>query len=73
MSLASLLGLIKPAMSEDKLPQPPGELRYRVHGGNDIEGFRAIGKACARDIEAGLRSVGRELTSFRNVLDWGCG
>jgi SAM-dependent methyltransferase len=52
---------------------PPPELRYRVSASPHADEFVAVGKRCAADIEAALRKVGRELESFRRILDFGCG
>jgi SAM-dependent methyltransferase len=52
---------------------PPAELRYRVGASPDAEEFIAIGRICADDIQSALRKVGRELESFKRILDFGCG
>lgn len=52
---------------------PPAELRYRVGGSPDADEFVTIGKKCAADIESALGKVGRDLGSFRRILDFGCG
>ena len=52
---------------------PPAELRYRVSSTPDAEEFIAIGKRCADDIQNALSRVGRELSSFNRILDFGCG
>lgn len=52
---------------------PPAELRYRVGGSPDAQEFVTIGKQCAGDIESALRKAGRELNSFKRILDFGCG
>lgn len=52
---------------------PPTSLRYRVHGSPNLEGFLRMGKRCGDDIEAALQKVGRDLDSFGDVLDFGCG
>ena len=52
---------------------PSASLRYRVHGSPYIDGFLKVGKQCREDIEAALMKVGRDLGSFQNVLDFGCG
>jgi len=48
-------------------------LRNRVHGSADRQAFLAVGRQCARDIENGLRAVGRSMAEFHSVLDFGCG
>lgn len=52
---------------------PPASLRYRVHGSPHADTFLRAGKKCSKDIEAALAEIGRDLDSFRNVLDFGCG
>jgi ubiquinone/menaquinone biosynthesis C-methylase UbiE len=52
---------------------PPAALRFRVHGDVELKSFLETGRQCSRDIEESLRQVGRELSSFRRVLDFGCG
>ena len=52
---------------------PPTSLRYRVHGSPSTEGFLRVGEKCSKNIEAALERVGRDLDSFENVLDFGCG
>ncbi len=51
---------------------PPASLRYRVHGSPDIEGFLRVGKRSSENIEAALESIGKDLSSFQNILDFGC-
>lgn len=57
----------------DGLPLPSPPLRYRVHGSIKPDGFMRVGRECARDISARLGEHGYELTSFRRILDFGCG
>jgi SAM-dependent methyltransferase len=52
---------------------PPAELRFRVHGDLELEGFLESGRQCSEDIQASLASVGRGLSSFDRALDFGCG
>lgn len=52
---------------------PPTELRYRVSSSPDPYEFVAVGKICANDIQSALKLVGRELSSFDRILDFGCG
>ena len=54
-------------------PLPPPLLRFRVHGALEQGGFIRKGQACNRDIRALLESVGRDLSSFNHILDFGCG
>jgi SAM-dependent methyltransferase len=52
---------------------PPASLRYRVHGDLNRDSFLETGHQCSQDIQAALACIGRTLTSFRDVLDFGCG
>jgi SAM-dependent methyltransferase len=52
---------------------PPATLRFRVHGDLDLYSFLQSGRQCSQDIRAALATVGKEMTSFRDVLDFGCG
>jgi SAM-dependent methyltransferase len=52
---------------------PPATLRFRVHGDLDLHSFLQSGRQCRQDITAALARVGREMDSFRDVLDFGCG
>jgi SAM-dependent methyltransferase len=52
---------------------PPPYLRYRVNGTPKTELFLNQGKKRANGIETCLRIVGRDVDSFENVLDFGCG
>ncbi|MDQ3913617.1 MAG: methyltransferase domain-containing protein [Actinomycetota bacterium] len=52
---------------------PPASLRYRVHGSPHIDGFLKVGKRSSEDIQAALKRVGKDLSSFQNILDFGCG
>ena len=52
---------------------PPKDLIYRVAGTSDPEWFVQSGRQSVKDIEAALRSVGRNLAEYTHVLDFGCG
>lgn len=52
---------------------PPASLRYRVHGSPDIDTFLNVGKVYAQDIETALMKIGKNLNSFHEILDFGCG
>jgi SAM-dependent methyltransferase len=47
-------------------------LRARV-GSPGIEEFVTVGRACAGELEAAMRSTGRSLADSRSILDFGCG
>ena len=55
------------------IPLPPPLLRYRVHGALEAPGFIWVGNNCANDIKNMLNSMNRDLYSFNNILDFGCG
>jgi SAM-dependent methyltransferase len=44
-----------------------------VGGDPGVEGFLAVGRRAVADLEAALQSVGREWSTFGDVLDFGCG
>src|SRR5262245_16281310 len=52
---------------------PPALLRFKVRGSPSGERFSRIGRDCANDIAAALTRVGRPLSEFRRILDFGCG
>ena len=52
---------------------PPAELRYRVSSTPDAEEFITTGNRCAGDIQKALSRAGRDLGSFKRILDFGCG
>ena len=55
------------------VPLPPAELRHRVHGSLDPVSFLQVGRAVAQNLHDLCTSVGRDIYSFQNVLDFGCG
>jgi SAM-dependent methyltransferase len=59
--------------SLDLAPIPSPFLRYRVDGSPDLRHFLTRGQRILSDIEATLQTVGRDLSTFQNVLDFGCG
>jgi len=59
--------------SADSLPVPPPLLRFRVHGALDLGSYLQIGRTCAQDIKDLLSTVGKDLYSFNQILDFGCG
>lgn len=52
---------------------PPASLRYRVHGDPFLQSFLDMGKNQQKDLETCLSKIGRSLSSFTYVLDFGCG
>jgi hypothetical protein len=52
---------------------PPPYLRYRVNGTPKTDPFLNQGRNRADGIEECLRVIGKDLESFENVLDFGCG
>jgi SAM-dependent methyltransferase len=62
-----------PAFDPAAVALPSEDLRYRVHGSRDVEGFLAVGRRCADDLQAALHGIGRELPNFNRILDFGVG
>jgi SAM-dependent methyltransferase len=60
-------------VQEQTITLPPEALRYRIHGATDVESFLQVGEQCSQDIIAALRHIDRDLSSFENILDFGCG
>ena len=56
-----------------KIPVPPAKLRHRVHGSLDKESFLQVGETVAQNIRDLCAIVERNVYSFENVLDFGCG
>lgn len=54
-------------------PTPPGGLRARVHGAEDLPGFIRMGKTIALDIYTTLNSNGVDNEGGHRILDFGCG
>lgn len=52
---------------------PPAHLRDRVHGSTNIDSFLEVGRKCSQDIESSLMKIDRDLGSFQQILDFGCG
>jgi SAM-dependent methyltransferase len=52
---------------------PPALMRFKVRGSPSGHAFAAIGRACARHIGEALQTAGRDLATFRSILDFGCG
>lgn len=52
---------------------PPAALRQQVATAPHLNRFLKIGERCASDLESVLVSIGRPLSSFERVLDFGCG
>lgn len=55
------------------LPWPGDELVLRVAGGDDKRSFYQSGRQSVADITAVLASIGREMSSYENILDFGAG
>lgn len=55
------------------VPVPPAHLRHRVHGRLDKESFLRTGAILAQNIRDLCTLVGRDIYSFENILDFGCG
>jgi len=52
---------------------PPADLRNRVHGSTNPRSFLEVGKKCSEDLESTLRNIHKDIGSFRDILDFGCG
>lgn len=70
--LFSIRDLLYKNDSKD-IPLPPPLLRHRVHNRLDRQSFLDVGKTCAENIEDSLKLINRDLYSFENILDFGCG
>jgi SAM-dependent methyltransferase len=55
------------------LPLPPPQLRLLVAGTTDLLHFLELGRAGAQCIIELLSTNGMEITSFKDILDFGCG
>lgn len=55
------------------IPLPPAELRHRVHGSLDADSFIQVGRRIAQSIRDLCAMVERDVYSFHDVLDFGCG
>lgn len=54
-------------------PYPPGHLRFRVHGGRDIEGYARNGRMASENLVALFVNGVLQLPAGAKVLDFGCG
>ena len=52
---------------------PPPFLRYRVDGSPDLQHFLIRGHRIVADMDATLRTIGKDVSSFHDILDFGCG
>ena len=52
---------------------PPANLRFRVHGNPFIESYMGIGEEQKKDLESCLSNISKNISSFQNILDFGCG
>jgi SAM-dependent methyltransferase len=59
--------------ADDELPWPGDELVSRVAGGLDRAAFYESGRQSVRDVEAVLAVIGRTMSSYRRIYDFGCG
>jgi SAM-dependent methyltransferase len=78
-ALKDVLGTVDPLLvqmyrlgSPNGAPIPPRHLRARV-GSSGIGRFREAGERCTASIVLGCAKLGRDLSSFERVLDFGCG
>ncbi len=69
-----LCSFYHPRNIEDGLPFPETAQRQRVHGSDRERGFILAGYNAFMNLNAALKeSVGKDLSSFARLLDWGCG
>jgi SAM-dependent methyltransferase len=54
-------------------PMPPPRLRFKVAGHYDEGLFDSSGRRSIEDISRALAGVGRRLSDFPRILEWGCG
>lgn len=59
--------------SVSDIPLPPEQMRWRVVGNRDPKGFLESGKKSVKVIEFALEQVGKSLSLFEKMLDFGCG
>ena len=52
---------------------PPAELRFRVHGDLSQKAFLNVGRQVARNIRNSTERVGGDWSTFKDILDFGCG
>jgi ubiquinone/menaquinone biosynthesis C-methylase UbiE len=52
---------------------PPAHMRYAVNGNPELDNFLTLGKRGLQDIEDALKSIGKNINQFENILDFGCG
>jgi ubiquinone/menaquinone biosynthesis C-methylase UbiE len=52
---------------------PPASLRHSVQGNASPKDFLDVGKRTFQEIEIALQSMGKDVNSFENILDFGCG
>ena len=57
----------------EELPWPGEELTSRVTTGVNRESFFESGRQTIADIEAALTSIGRRMSDYPRILDFGCG
>ena len=64
----------KKLYEETSMPKfPPANLRYRVHGNPFIESYATISKDQKMSLESILSKIDKNISSFQNILDFGCG
>ncbi len=56
-----------------KMPWPGDELVHRVTGRTDREAFFTSGQQSVRDLDRALASIGRQVSDYRTILDFGSG
>jgi SAM-dependent methyltransferase len=54
-------------------PMPPAEMRFKVAAEADETHFDVSGRRSVADLTRALAGVGRPLSEFKRMLEWGCG
>lgn len=57
----------------EQFPYPPPENMRRVIGDESVVRFGMGGATIFHNVSTYLRQMGRDLTEFPSILDWGCG
>src|SRR5689334_1857778 len=61
------------AANKSGIPIPPGSLLLVTGGTRDVSWYLESGTLTSRAFKEALERIGRPITSFRSVLDFGCG
>ena len=62
------------AVTQERYPVPPEDLRWRAAGMRDVEGFLHSGRTAVEFLDKqALASERKSLSDFSSILDFGCG